>query len=146
MSTTQPGPAARASFKIARVFDFATPDTGPGFDASHRLVTDSGERERLLKYLSSGTPVLYTTARNQDVLDPAAGQIVPASFRTDGVWIWTDTVTYYLEQHGLAPDDELAAHIDARWQAGHTSAEADSQATVDAANFLLSPPSGASTS
>jgi hypothetical protein len=49
-------------------------------------------------------------------------------------------VAYYLERHGLAPDEELAAHIQACCQAGDTSAETDSQTTVDAANFLLYPP------
>jgi len=97
-------------FRIARVFDFARPDTGPGFEPEHRVVTDSAELDRMLAYLTSGTLVLHTTARTQDVLDPEAGQVVPGSFRTDGEWIWTDTVAYYLEEHGLAPDEELAAH------------------------------------
>jgi hypothetical protein len=127
-------------FQIARVFDFAQPDTGPGFDPEHRVVTDSGERERLLEFLTSGTLVLHTTARTRDVLDPAAGQVVPSSFRTDGEWIWTDAVPYYLEEHGLAPDAELAAHIDARWQAGDTDAETDQETAIAAANFLLHPP------
>jgi hypothetical protein len=127
-------------FRIARVFDFAEPDTGPGFHPGHRVVTDAAESGRLLQYLASGSPVLHTTARTRDVLDPAAGQVVPSSFRTDGEWIWTDTVAYYLEQHGLAPDEELAAHIDARWQAGNTDAETDQETAIEAANFLLYPP------
>jgi hypothetical protein len=127
-------------FRIARVFDFARPDTGPGFDPGHRVVTDPAERERLLEYLTSGTLVLHTTARTQDVLNPAAGQVVPGSFRTDGEWIWTDAVAYYLQQHDLAPDEELAAHIDARWQDGDLDAETDAETAVEAANFLLDPP------
>ncbi len=127
-------------FKVARVFDFAKPDTGPGFDPGHRVISDSSERDRMLRYLTSGTTVLHTTARSRDVLDPKAGQVVPASFRTDGEWIWTDTVAYYLEQHGIAPDEELAAHIDVRWQAGDVDAETDSDTAVEAANFLLYPP------
>lgn len=127
-------------FKIARVFDFAKPDTGPGFDPAHRVVTDPGERDRLLAYLTSGTTVLHTTARTQDVLKPDAGQVVPTSFRTDGEWIWTDTVAYYLEQHSMAPDEELAAHIDARCEAGDIDAETDYDTAVQAANFLLYPP------
>jgi hypothetical protein len=127
-------------FTIARVFDFASPDTGPGFHAGHRVVTDSAERDRLLKYLTSGTPVLTTTARARDVLDPDAGQVVPTSFRTDGEWIWTDTVAYYLEQHGVAPDEDLAAHIEARRQAGDADAETDDETAVAAAEYLLHPP------
>lgn len=127
-------------FRIARVFDFARPDTGPGFHPGHRVVTDSAERDRMLQYLTSGSLALHTTARTRDVLRPAAGQVVPASFRTDGEWIWTDTVAYYLEQHGLAPDEELAAHIDARWQAGDVDAQTDEETAIGAANFLLYPP------
>jgi hypothetical protein len=127
-------------FKVARVFDFARPDTGPGFNPGHRVITDSGERDRMLHYLTSGTTVLHTTARTPDILDPGAGQVVPASFRTDGEWIWTDTVAYYLEHHGMAPDEELAAHVDSRWQAGELDAETDYETAVEAANFLLYPP------
>jgi hypothetical protein len=127
-------------FRIARVFDYAKPDTGPGFHPEHRVVTDAAEVDRLLEYLTSGSSVLHTTARSHDVIDSAAGQVVPTSFRTDGEWIWTDTVAYYLEQHGLAPDEELAAHIEARWQAGNTDAETDQETAIEAANFLLYPP------
>jgi hypothetical protein len=128
------------SFRIARVFDFAKPDTGPGFHPGHRVITDSAERDRMLQYLTSGSLVLHTTGRTRDVLSPAAGQVVPASFRTDGEWIWTDTVAYYLEQHGMAPDEELAAHIDARWQTGDVGAQTDEETAIVAANFLLYPP------
>jgi hypothetical protein len=127
-------------FKIARVFDFANPDTGPGFHPRHRMVTESAERDRLLQYLTSGTLVLNTTALTRDVLSPGLDPVVPTSFRTDGEWIWTDSVAYYLEQHGLAPDEELAAHVEARWQAGDTDAETDDETAVVAAEYLLRPP------
>jgi len=134
MSCADDGPP----FKVARVFDFVKPDTGPGFLPGHKVVADEAERERLLQYLAGGTPVLYTTARSSDVLDPQAGEVVPASFRTDGEWIWTDAVAFYLEHHGLAPDEELAAHIEARLRAGSTSQEAGSETIAKAASFLLS--------
>jgi hypothetical protein len=127
-------------FRIARVFDFAKPDTGPGFHPEHRVVTDPAERDRMLEYLTSGTLALHTTARTRDVLSPTAGEVVPTSFRTDGEWIWTDTVAYYLEQHGMAPDEDLVTHIDERLQAGDTDAETDQDTAVAAANFLLYPP------
>jgi hypothetical protein len=126
-------------FRIAKVFDFARPGTGPGFHPAHRVITDAGEGGRLLRYLASGSPVLHATARTCDVLDPAAGPVVPTRFRTDGEWIWTDTVAYYLEQHRLAPDEELAAHIEARWRAGDTDAATDQETATEAANFLIYP-------
>ncbi len=127
-------------FRLARVFDFANPETGPGFALGHRVIADASERDRILQYLRSGTAVLFSTARTKDILDPGAGQVVPTSFRTDGEWIWTDTVTYYLERYGLAPDEELAGHIDARWQAGSLVGETDHDTAMQAADFLLKPP------
>ncbi|WP_346264273.1 hypothetical protein [Saccharopolyspora spinosa] len=40
----------------------------------------------------------------------ATVSVVPVSFRSDGVWIWLDIVCYYLEQHGLASEEQLLAH------------------------------------
>jgi hypothetical protein len=143
MSTTRPEPSEPDEgppFKVARVFDFVQPDTGPGFHPLHRVVADPAERDRLLEYLTSGTPMLITTARTADVLDPPSGPVVPGGFRTDGEWIWTDSVAWYLERHGLAPDEELVAHIDARSQETGSGAETDYDTAVAAAHYLLHPP------
>jgi hypothetical protein len=75
---------------------------------------DSPERERLVRYLSAGEPLLVTPALDVDVVAPELGQVVPVSFRTDGYWIWSDAAGYYLQRHGLAPDPGLLAHIRAR--------------------------------
>lgn len=96
--------------KLARVFD-TSDETGPGFAPDHPTMADGPERERVLAYLRAGTDLLMTLGTMPDVVDPARGAVVPMSFRTDGVWIWTDTVTYYLERHGLAPDPDLLHHI-----------------------------------
>lgn len=97
---------------VARVFDGLEPGTDePYFAPDHPIVHDAAERERLATYLRSGRPVLSTTAHEADRVDRLRGDVVPLSFRTDGAWIWTDAVTYYLEVHGLAPDPDLTAHI-----------------------------------
>lgn len=104
--TSEPVPPIR----LARVFDVVDPLTGPGFDPGHARLADD-EAAPVLEYLANGLPLLTTTATMADVLDPAAGDVVPLSFRTDGVWIWTDTVTWYLQRHGLAPELDLLAHV-----------------------------------
>lgn len=97
---------------VARVFDGLEPGTDePYFAPDHPIVHDAARRERLATYLRAGRPILTTTAQEVDRVDRSRGEVVPLSFRTDGAWIWTDTVTYYLEVHGLAPDPELGAHI-----------------------------------
>jgi hypothetical protein len=73
---------------------------------------DDAEEARLVAdYLDAGQPLLTTTGAMDDVVDPARRNVVPMGFRTDGTWIWTDSTTYYLRQHDLAPDAELLGHI-----------------------------------
>ncbi len=127
-------------FEVARVFDFADPVTGPGFAPDHPVVDDLDERGKLLDYLRGGHPVLTTTATMNDILDPQAGDVVPTSFRTDGEWIWTDTVQYYLHHHGLAPDADLTAHIAAQRDRGQLLPDTDQETAIRAADFLLHPP------
>ena len=72
---------------------------------------DVAERERVAAFLAAGAPILMTTALSADKLDPARGKVVGASFRTDGTWVWSDELTYYVRVHGLAPEDGLLASI-----------------------------------
>jgi hypothetical protein len=102
---------ASPEITVARVFDAVDADAGPSFAPDHPRMTDEQARTRTLAYLKAGAELLLTTATFTDVVDPARGAVVPMSFRTDGTWIWTDTVTYYLEEHQLAPDPELLRHI-----------------------------------
>lgn len=102
------------AIRTARVFDLVDSSDGPGFHRDHPRVTDPADREGLLEYLRNGAVLMHTTSRINDVLDPGRPAVVPVDFRTDGTWIWTDTVMYYLEQHGLEPDPRLAEHIRGR--------------------------------
>ena len=124
-------------FDVAAVFDFADPVRGPGFAPDHAVVDDPDEREQMLAYLRGGAVVLMTTAVMDDILDPAAGAVVPANFRTDGEWIWADSTEYYLSRYGLAPDAALAGHIRAKLSLGEVVPVVDDEAADRAANFLL---------
>jgi hypothetical protein len=131
---------AGPEFAVARVFDFADPVSGPGFAPDHAIISDLAERDQLLTYLRGGHAVLTTTATMDDILDESVGAVVPTSFRTDGEWIWTDAVEYYLSQYGLVPDAELTKHIQHQVGLGHTVPDIDTDTAVEAADFLLKPP------
>jgi hypothetical protein len=96
--------------RIAVLFDEVDPTQGPRFRPDHPTI-DGDELSKLLFYLRRGEPLLLTTARMRDVIDPARGDAVPMSFRTDGTWIWSDATTYYLDAYQLMPDPQLAAHV-----------------------------------
>jgi hypothetical protein len=95
--------------RIAPLID-AFVGAGPTGDVDAELIDDH-ERERLLRYLDAGTPVLITTARIYDAIDRERGRVVPMNFRTDGTWIWNDIGSYYLRAYGFSPDDGLVTHI-----------------------------------
>ncbi|MBW5483111.1 hypothetical protein [Streptomyces bambusae] len=108
---TDPTDPADPEFRLAAVFDHVDPETGPGFAVDHPAVEDPELLGLLVERLNAGTPVLMTPMLMDDVLDPGRRSQVPMNFRTDGCWVWTDTVTYYLEQYALAPDPGLLAHL-----------------------------------
>jgi hypothetical protein len=70
---------------------------------------------------------------------------MPSSFRTDGEWIWTDAVEYYLRQYGLAPDARLAARIAAQLARGVAQPDTDAETAERAADVLLRPPPAGTT-
>ena len=44
-------------------------------------------------------------------MDPECPVVVPAGYATDGTWIWSAALRYYVSRHGLAPEPDLLAHI-----------------------------------
>jgi hypothetical protein len=103
--TVQPTPPVR----LATLYDRYDEQTGPAFGPD-RPRLDAAARGPVLEYLRGGAPLLATTSTIPDVVDPAAPPL-PASFRTDGTWIWAEAVTAYLERYGIAPDPQLLAHL-----------------------------------
>ncbi len=98
-----------ADVRLARVFDGADPDTGPYFETDHPRL-EGADGERVLAYLRGGELVLNTPGALDDVLDEGRTGAVPVGFRSDGRWVWPETVAYYLKRHGLAPEPELVAY------------------------------------
>ncbi|MFI7080366.1 hypothetical protein ACIBO1_23980 [Micromonospora sp. NPDC049903] len=72
---------------------------------------DGPDREQALTCLASGVPLLTTATLLDDALDRSRTGAVPTDLRTDGEWIWSDTITYYLDRHRLAPGPAFLAHL-----------------------------------
>jgi hypothetical protein len=94
----------------ARVFDTADAD-GPRFTPDRPRIEDPDLRSDLLDLLDRGEVLLWVDTPMADLLDPDRGAVVPLHFRTDGRWIWTEAVGYYLAEHGVEPDPELLRHL-----------------------------------
>ena len=136
-SGSRAGQYAAGDLRLAAVFDTVNPVEGPGFAADHPTIDDIDQREAVAEYLDAGVAVLVTPMLMDDVVDRSRKDAVPMSFRSDGIWVWTDTVTYYLRVHGLAPEPDLLEHVlaqgDYRW-------DPDQDAVERIAAFVLSPP------
>jgi hypothetical protein len=99
--------------RVADLFDPVDEVGGPGF-AVNRATLDDQERGDVLAYLEAASTVLTTTALMDDVVNERRRGVVPMNVRTDGEWIWTDAVAYYVRHYGLAPDPGLHRHIRSR--------------------------------
>jgi hypothetical protein len=108
MWTRAPDPGVR----VARIFD-AVDDRGPWM-AADRATLAGDEAYRLLDYLVMGELVVVAAVWMDDVVDRTRRAVVPMNLRTDGHWVWSDASAYYLENHGLAPEAGLVAHVQAR--------------------------------
>lgn len=69
------------------------------------------ERAVLAERLAAGAVLLESDVLDVDGEDPARGRVVPSTVRTDGVWMWTDRLTYHVREHGLAPEQDLRRHL-----------------------------------
>ena len=96
--------------RIAMIYDAHDESGTATFGAERERLGEQRERERLAEYLRSGRLVLSTTGRDQDRLDPARGRVVPISFRTDGEWVWSEALAYYVAEYGIAPEGALRDH------------------------------------
>ena len=89
------------------------------------------EAARVGDYLEAGATVMHTTARGVDILNNDE-KVVPLTIRTDGEYVWTGPVTYYVQTYAVAPDADFLAHVRARdYQMGEVSAaEVEAAAAV----------------
>ncbi len=93
------------------------------------------EAMRVGDYLEAGAVVMHTTALGIDILRDDE-KVVPMTIRTDGEYVWTGPVTYYVQTYGVAPDADFLAHVRARDY--HVRAASSSE--VEAAAAVFAPP------
>ena len=111
--------------RIAMIYDAHDESGTAVFGPDRERLGEQRERERLATYLRSGRLVLSTTGLDQDRMDHARGSVVPMSFRTDGEWVWSEALAYYVAEYGIAPEGEFRDHAaDLEYQLPEVSDEA----------------------
>ena len=72
------------------------------------------DRAAAVAYLRAGHVTLHTTTLIEDPLETDGRLRVPINQRTDGEWIWDDTLLYFVEKYSFTPPDEFMAYLRAR--------------------------------
>src|SRR5882757_1852534 len=108
--TARPTPrsATPSTLPVAWVFDGTDPEGRP---LVRRPPLPPAERDAVSHYLRAAPIVAQPGPPEPDLLDPRPGRVVPVTWHTDGEWIWSGSVDYYLQVHGLSPQPELVAHL-----------------------------------
>jgi hypothetical protein len=120
----------------ARLFDGVNESGKPFFNPDHEKLHDEAERSSVASFLRGGSIILRTTGRDIDWIDQERGQVVPLSFRTDGQWIWSEGLAYYVEGYGIAPDDDFLRYVRGRnYIADTPPEEACRQAAIELRDF-----------
>jgi hypothetical protein len=97
--------------RVARLFDGRDARGEWTFAPDRARVDDPAERARVAGFLRGGKVILHVPGSDVDRVEPANGKVVPVSTHTDGTWIWSAGLRYYVEVHGIAPEPDLLAHI-----------------------------------
>jgi hypothetical protein len=122
-----------AGFRFATMVDGLDEHGTPRIDPERGRVENPDEKRRIQRYLRGGEMLLLVTGYVTDMLDASRGAVVPASTRTDGEWIWSEGLEYYLEEYGVAPEPDFYRAIVA---AGYTCPDVTEERVRTAAQAL----------
>ncbi|MEU3647791.1 type VII secretion system-associated protein [Lentzea sp. NPDC034063] len=93
--------------ELARPFDVIEDGKGTWY----RPMIGSREQVLVLRYLESAPVVLSSRGSAKDLFTGGDDLVVPLAYRTDGRWVWPESVSYHLREHEIPPSMELVDHI-----------------------------------
>ncbi|ALG86402.1 hypothetical protein [Gordonia phthalatica] len=88
--------------------------TGPAGELrldDSRAPLERAEADRVVAYLKAGGIVFRNTEKMPDPLAGSDAPVLPLSLRTDGEWIWNDSLTYLVENHCFCPPDDFMEYL-----------------------------------
>lgn len=95
---------------MAAVYDGRDESGNWYIDPDRPKIETQEERARIVNFLAGGAMIVHIPGRHEDVIDPE-GYGASMSTHSDGTWIWTGAVRYYVLEHGIAPEPEFLEHI-----------------------------------
>lgn len=96
--------------RIARLWSVVDADGNPDVEQGMTHI-DESERSAFSAYLDSAELVIASPMTVKDQINPASGSGIPVMWFTDGEWIWSAQLSYYLDKYGLIFETDLLDHI-----------------------------------
>jgi hypothetical protein len=84
---------------------------GPDLAQALEVPLPAEQRAPLARYLRSGEAVAVTGSRAADVFKPELGEILAINVLTDGEYVWSEDLAYYVETYGARPPQEFIDHV-----------------------------------
>lgn len=69
------------------------------------------EEARIVEYLNSGELFIFCPGVRFDAVFPSDLIIGTGSVKTDGTWVWPDTLPYYVSKYHVRIPPEFIAHM-----------------------------------
>jgi hypothetical protein len=69
------------------------------------------ERPAVAAYLREAPLVAVAWGYDADPFDPNRAEVVPLNFRTDGEWVWSESLAYFAERYGVPPEPDFLRHM-----------------------------------
>jgi hypothetical protein len=107
-ATSADGPAT-GGVRLARAVDAVRDADGRPVGPFERL--DDAERPLVAGSLRGAPVVVAANGFDVDPFDPARPETVPLHFHTDGRWVWSESLAYFADRYGLAPEPALLRHV-----------------------------------
>lgn len=120
------------TLRVARLWSDVI-EGAPVLDAELGRVDAVTPADRILTFLGGGTLVVRAAGRSEDWLAPDRPLVVPIGFRTDGSWLWSEELAFYLREHGVVPEPAFVTHMVRHGFAARPASDAE----VRAAEALL---------
>ncbi|WHP18882.1 hypothetical protein [Cellulomonas sp. ES6] len=93
-------------------------------------------REAVARYLEQGSVIVATTARADDAIEPVHRDVAGINVLSDGEFVWSEDLAYYVRRYGARVPDKLLS----RARAGAPPRLSPEATTAVAKRFAPPPP------
>ncbi|MFG1889044.1 hypothetical protein ACGFIR_14370 [Micromonospora sp. NPDC049051] len=69
------------------------------------------DRVAVAAYLRAAPLVAVAYGFEADPFDPEHPEVVPLHLRTDGEWVWSESLAYFAQRYGIGPEADFLAYL-----------------------------------